>query len=148
ASVCNAAFVNLPSIYHGFSRGGDAEAHLVAPNVNDGEANIAVNDDLFAYFAREHKHSSPPWRKMRREILGEEKLVSEKTQPGVLRKEESALLDGLSSSVHDARLILTTKKDLSRLVMIISPKYLAMRKQSAPTASYACIAHFYHFPVS
>jgi hypothetical protein len=45
--------VNFPSIYNRSPGRGDSEAHLVAPDGNDGDADIAVNDDLLAYFARE-----------------------------------------------------------------------------------------------
>src|SRR5262245_12379557 len=60
AGLPSAAFVNFPLIYNRFFRGGDAEAHSVAPDGNDGDGDIAVNDDSLSYFAREHKHSSSP----------------------------------------------------------------------------------------
>jgi hypothetical protein len=60
----NAAFVNFPSIHKRFSRGSDAEAHSVALDINDSDADIALNDDLLTYFAREHKHNSPPCRRI------------------------------------------------------------------------------------
>jgi hypothetical protein len=63
-----AALVNFPSIYYRFSRSGDAEARAVAPDGNEGDTDIFVNDDLLTYFACEHKHSSPPSGKKRREV--------------------------------------------------------------------------------
>jgi hypothetical protein len=51
--------VNLPAIYSRISRGGDAEAHAVASDINDGDADIIINDDLLTDFARQHKHGCP-----------------------------------------------------------------------------------------
>jgi hypothetical protein len=36
----SAAFVDFPSIYNRFSRGCDTETHAVAPDSNDGDANV------------------------------------------------------------------------------------------------------------
>jgi hypothetical protein len=58
ALLSNAAFVNFPSIYDRFTWGGDAEAHAVAPDGNDGDADITANDDLLTYFAGQYKHAS------------------------------------------------------------------------------------------
>ena len=55
-----APFVDLPSIYSCISRSGDAETHAVAPDINDGNADLFINNDLFADFPREHNHSSSP----------------------------------------------------------------------------------------
>jgi hypothetical protein len=40
--------VNLPAIYSRLSRGGDADAHAVALDRDDGDANVMVTDDLLA----------------------------------------------------------------------------------------------------
>src|SRR5262249_52822727 len=59
APLRHAAFVDFPSIHNRLPGRGDAKAHAVSPDGNDGDAKITVNDDLLTDSAREHQHSSP-----------------------------------------------------------------------------------------
>jgi hypothetical protein len=50
------AFVDFLSIYNRFSRRGEAETHSVAPDRDDSDANLMINDDLLTDLARKHEH--------------------------------------------------------------------------------------------